>query len=50
LGTGLLRPDDDVEVVISKRGKEGVDWDVQFGERGEGKDPVAEGERITCLE
>jgi len=50
LGSGLLRPDDDVEVVISKRDKEGVDWDVQFGEGGEGKDPVAEGERRTWWE
>jgi hypothetical protein len=46
LGTGLLRPDDDVEVVISKRGKEGIDWDVQFGEGGEGKDLVAEGRGV----
>ncbi|XTI93677.1 hypothetical protein V2W45_1348152 [Cenococcum geophilum] len=34
----------------SKRDKEGVDWDVQFGEGGEGKDPVAEGERSTWWE
>ncbi|ORX99023.1 cytochrome P450 [Clohesyomyces aquaticus] len=50
LGSGLLRPDEDVNVVVSRKDEEGIDWDVQFGEGSQRNDPVAEGERSTWRE